>query len=242
MVNIIENATIPFNINDMEDLGSVDNNFYMVSYKNSEIKGINFITYILNSSKLCDIIDFEELTYNEKSQMMDILLNYSQDMVFIPKIINSLIDCLLTYKGIDVIDYSKSFLTKEEVLLFISDNKEYMDKLISFFDSLFVFMLTVSGMIVKHGNDNIEYDELISYYKDVNIIKEQQINPNVCSVLFSPMFYRYYEQPINENNVSFYDIEYTKKIYNGKTILSVILNNSNSIMYKMMTLLENNNK
>ena len=240
MTNFIDNAVIPFKIDSMEQLGEQDLNIYNISYKNSELKGVEFITYILNSSKLCNIKDYEDIPFDEKSKMMDILFNYSTDMVYIPDMFNSLMYCLFNIKGIEVKDYSDSFLAKEEIKQFIKENNEYMTKLIKFFDSLFVLMLTVSLIMSK--DEDITDKKLMEYYKEVNVIEEKQVNSNVCSLLFESRFYEYYSKPIDESLVSFYKVEFTEKMFNHKTIMSVLLNNSNSIMNKMMIMLNNKDK
>lgn len=240
MNNVYKKTTIPFNMSQMEDLGDIDTNIYIVSYCDSQLQGEEFINYIVNSSKLCDIVDYENIDSNTKINMMRILFT-QPELVFLPCMAQSFILALFTYKNIETLpeSFKNSFLTQEEIKIYVDRYKDDFKNYIRFFDSLFVYMLTVSSLMVNNPQKEITYNDLISKYKDITIIDDKNIIPvNICSILFSPFFYKYYEKPINEKEIYFYKQQYTEKMYTNKTILSLILNEANTIIISLLKTME----
>lgn len=240
MSTVFKDVTIPFNITQMEKLGETDTNIYIISYEKSQLRGEDFIKYIINSSKICDIVDYDNIDSNTKIKMMNRLFN-QQELVFLPCMAKSFILALLTSKNIKLLpdDFKNSFLDNDEIIIFKDYMKDKFKDYIKFFDSLFVYMLIISSLMVKHPQQEITYNDLISKYDGIEEIDSVEIIPvNICSVLFELLFYRYYEKPINEQEIYFYKKHYTEKIFANKTIFSLLLNKSNYVLISLLQAME----
>lgn len=240
MSTIFKEVTIPFDINQMEMLGETDPNIYLISYEKSSLKGVEFIDYIINSSKICDICDYNNIDTKTKIQMMYRLIN-QQELVFLPSMMRSFILTLLSIKNIETTseEQKNSFLTQDEIEVFKEYFKDKFDDYIKFFDSLFVFMLTVASIMVSKPKQDISYDDLAIKYAGVDVIDDRDIiTANVCSVFFEPLFYRYYEKPINENGIYFYRQQFAEKMFREKNILSVLINDANYILMSLVSAFE----
>lgn len=240
MSTVFKDVTIPFNITQMEELGETDTNIYIISYEKSQLRGEDFIKYIINSSKICDIVDYNNIDSDTKIKMMKRLFN-QQELVFLPCMAKSFILALLTSKNIKLLpdDFKNSFLNNDEIIIFKDYMQDNFKNYIKFFDSLFIYMLIISSILVKNPQQEITYDDLISKYIGIKEIDDEKIIPvNVCSILFEPLFYRYYEEPINEKEIYFYKKQYTEKMFANKTIFSLLLNEANHILISLLQAME----
>ena len=240
-MEIVKDAIIPFKIDDLEAIGNIDNNVYLVNYEKSELKGTNFIDYICVISRICDITNYENIATETKFEMIDRL--YGQpEFVSVAAINRALINILLTYKGISNLDFSESFLTEKEVSEYIESHKEKIEKYVSFFDSLFVFMVVLGRMIVKNQNMDIKVEDLDKEFSAIELDDCSGIQPNICTLLFDSTFYDYYMVDIDTSKVKYFRKFYTEKLFMGKTILSIIMNDANQTFMKIIEMFENVSK
>lgn len=231
-MTIYKDMTIPFEESQMEAIGEIDNNIYIINYEKSSIKGIAFIDYLTVLSKICDISDYQNIDTKTKFEMMN-RLYHQPEFIFLPVMGRSLSLIMLEVKGIKVDDkeYENSFLTRNEVKQYIDDNIEYINKYITFFDSLFVFMLMLSKLIINQKD--IEEKDIDKLYEGIEEDNDS-IMPTVCNVLFDPIFYNYYEKDVDDTHIKYYKRLYTQRLYNGKTIVPVIMNEANTIIRKLL--------
>jgi len=236
-MTVYKDITVPFNISQMENLGDIDKNIYIINYDKSSIKGVEIIDYLTVLSKVCDLSNYENIDTETKFKMMQ-RLYHQPEFIFLPCMGRALSLILLVSKNIDVSDdeYKNSFLTKEEISQYIlqynGDIKLYRE----FFDSLWVFMMMLSKLIIKQKD--IEEKDIDELYVDVKEDDCSLISPAICNVLFDDVFFKYYEKDIDVENIKYYKKFYTQRLFNGKTIVPVLVNEANFVIRKLIYLLD----
>ena len=236
-MEIIKDVVIPFNVNDLTKIGESNSNVYLINYEKSDYKGTDFIDYLTVISLICDITNYENIDTETKFVMFNRLFR-QPELVSIPCIARSLILILFKYKDIKVDDgaYSNSFFTKKEVEQYLSENKEKVEEYIKFFDSLFVFMIIFAKLAHLYGNFEIKEEFVDKQYEGITENDCSKLSPAICSVLFDSLFYDYYSKDVDTDKVEYYKQFFTKKVFLGKTIVSLLVNDSNKILLNLMEL------
>lgn len=219
---MIKNIKFPLTIKEIGNLATNDNTFYMVDYEKSELKGAAFIEYFGSISKICDITNYNNIDSETKYVMMDRHFALPE-FVMLPSLVKSLVLCLLEYKGIsyDVGELRGSFLTKSEIKEYLNIHKDdKFKKYTQYLDSLFCFMLIAGKYMINEKELTIE--ELDNQFKGIEVDDCSDIPILINSVLFEPLFDKYYEKSQQENNVKYYKKFWTEKLYKNHNIMLIL--------------------
>ena len=224
-------VTAPLTIQNADKLDT--NTIYIFDYENSfkdsEDKPKDFISYIEMIGGMVDIFVAPQTDYFIKEKL---LLNYINSGSFynVYTLVSSLIQVMFVKKDIDM-ELKHSFFNKEEAQKFIDRNYILIKKLETFYNSLFLLMILFAGDLnqsIKHIKKKFPTDKFC----------DDEFGPNVCSVLIDKDFYKYYDKHIG-NNVYYYTFMYDNNLYRGKSILDILNNQNNDIIPVLVDL---NNK
>ena len=204
---------------------SVDiNTIFVFDYKNSfktaNNKTAEMMKYLESFNGTFDLIVDKNTLYKEKEQL---ILRYFNAGTFFNcySLTKTLIHILFVYKEIDK-EVSGSIFTNSEVKKFLDRNKMFIRDVVKFYNSLFLFMLVYSSKPTKNIQD------IKSQYTKEMIINDE-LSPNVCNVLFEPVFYDYYEKHVG-TDIYYYSFMFDYNLYRSKDFLSVITNENNTLL------------
>ena len=131
-----------------------------------------------------------------------------------------MISILFFTKGLEY--NGRSIFTKNEIELFIDTNKQFVDKLIEFYDSLFIIMLLYSC----NPTDDIKN---IKSKFPLDRINKEELSPNVCNLLLNREFYNYYDRHVNKS-VYYYEFLFDRNLYKGKSFIHILRNEENVLL------------
>jgi hypothetical protein len=187
-MNIIETIA-PISIENLKKHFTDKEVFYLIDYKNSELKGKKLLTYLSNLDLPADI----------KEPDLELVKEYlhSVTLVNIESLENIIIDILLEYKNI---------LKTENYKNFINENGDIISKWSDKLDSLSIFNMYI-----------VNSDEFKDYAKtfpadDTNSLE----GVNFVSLLKQERFYLFFNK-LN-NNIRFYTRYFDDYMFRGKNL------------------------
>ena len=187
-MNIIETIA-PISIENLKKHFTDKEVFYLIEYKNSELKGKKLLTYLSNLDLPADI----------KEPDLELVKEYlhSVTLVNIESLENIIIDILLEYKNI---------LKTENYKNFINENTDIISKWSDKLDSLSIFNMYI-----------VNSDEFKDYAKtfpadDTNSLE----GVNFVSLLKQERFYLFFNK-LN-NNIKFYTRYFDDYMFRGKNL------------------------
>jgi hypothetical protein len=187
-MNIIETIA-PISIENLKKHFTDKEVFYLIDYKNSELKGKKLLTYLSNLDLPADI----------KEPDLELVKEYlhSVTLVNIESLENIIIDILLEYKNI---------LKTENYKNFINENTDIISKWSDKLDSLSIFNMYI-----------INSEEFKDYAKtfptdDTNSLE----GVNFVSLLKQERFYLFYNK-LN-SNIKFYTRYFEDYMFRGKNL------------------------
>jgi hypothetical protein len=187
-MNIIETIA-PISIENLKKHFTDKEVFYLIDYKNSELKGKKLLTYLSNLDLPADI----------KEPDLELVKEYlhSVTLVNIESLENIIIDILLEYKNI---------LKTKNYKNFINENSDIISKWSDKLDSLSIFNMYI-----------VNSDEFKDYAKtfpadDTNSLE----GVNFVSLLKQERFYLFFNK-LN-NNIRFYTRYFDDYMFRGKNL------------------------
>lgn len=175
--------------------------------------GDNLLYYISNA-ELNVVFDWTNCTADKKS---NIVLNYIQLNRLYENVdlSNTVFDLMMCYKGL--LDQPRGIFTEDECVDFINNNVELFAKLIQFLDSVLILVCNGFKPIASMFKPNL-YEQ----------IEDNSISLNICYLLNIPEFVAYYSL-LRFDNLKWYPIQFTKPIYNGKTLHDIVFESSSGL-------------
>ena len=217
---------IPFDAETLKKIITGDITEPVIDYANSKIKGKNFITYFSNLKYKTIIINFDDVSVEEKIGLVAEYIKH-QSMVKIEQLESTLIKCLFKYKGYDLslVDQSeddKEFLSKgilsnSEIESFVAANTELIAEISSILDGVILYAIkNLNSYKEVYGEtitDNIVVDKLAVGKTFVNLFSNETFN------------YHYYSSLPEFNSLKYFEHYYDRPIYSGQTLLSYLSGN-----------------
>lgn len=203
------------NTNDIENIYIFD---YNKSFGQHTNKPQKLLSYIESLGCMSDLL-IDNVQYKEKEEL---ILEYFSSKTFynLYSLTSSLISILFFTKGLEY--NGRSIFTKNEIELFIDTNKQFVDKLIEFYDSLFIIMLLYSC----NPTDDIKN---IKSKFPLDRINKEELSPNVCNLLLNKEFYNYYDRHVNKS-VYYYEFLFDRHLYKGKSFIHILRNEENTLL------------
>lgn len=200
------------------------NNIYIFNYKDSFVDKDNkeelFISYLESFGGMFDVLIDENVTYIEKEKLITEYF-YSGSFMNIFTFVETMRHILFRYKNINYIG-NRSILSDIECDRYIKNNKDLVDTLINFYDSLFIIMLLYSS---KPSNDIKTIKNKFSNDR----ITAEELSPNICNLLLNKDFYDYYDKHIG-NDLKYYSFMFENNLYKGRSFINILTNSNNTLL------------
>lgn len=200
------------------------NNIYIFNYKDSFVDKDNkeelFISYLESFGGMFDVLIDENVTYIEKEKLITEYF-YSGSFMNIFTFVETMRHILFRYKNINY-NGNRSILSDIECDRYIKNNKDLVDTLINFYDSLFIIMLLYSS---KPSNDIKTIKNKFSSDR----ITTEELSPNICNLLLNKDFYGYYDKHIG-NDLKYYSFMFENNLYKGRSFINILTNSNNTLL------------
>lgn len=199
---------------------------YKNSFKDSNSKPFEMMKYLESFNGTFDLVIDKNTLYKEKEEL---LLRYFNSGVFFNcySLTKTLIHILFQYKGIDK-DVGDSIFNNLEALKFIDRNKMFLADIVKFYNSLFLIMFLYASKPTK------DIKEIKAKYSKERILNDE-LSPNLCNVLFEPLFYDYYEKHVG-TDIYYYSFMFDYGLYRSKDFLCVLTNKNNTLLPVLLDL------
>ena len=159
-------TTVPLKMEQIKDYFKNQNQIYLIDYHGGELKGEMLLAYISNLDLPCNLL----LDPSKKDDVMELLKAYfvTKSICEVDFLILLSAQIVLENVGFDTFTYNEfpEFLTKEEIDLFIKENKEIVDKWTTFIASTMLYQLTV----IKDLENEYEFSSKFPEIDDPNYV------------------------------------------------------------------------
>lgn len=188
-----------------------------VSYKESTLKDSHFVNYVSNLN-LCVLIDDKDLSKEEKFGLLKAYMG-SRVLSQVHTLSDEGAALLLTMKGVEC--EGESFLTTEEKLEFIQDNKELLTKYELFLESILIGLpFVIKEYAAGIGKELIE-SGLVEVVNDPSFISS-----NVVSMIMTEGFLEFYLSLQLKHQPKLFESQWFEPVFNGHNLINIITNHS----------------
>lgn len=215
--------TIPFDSETLKDIITGKINSPQIDYTNSKIKGKNFITYLSNLKYQNLDINFSEVPYEERCDLVSEYIKHSSTC-HIEQIEASIVKSLFYYKRYDLalVDQSiddqvflqKGILSNDEIRQYVSTNAELVKQLGDLLDGVLLYAIK---------NLNAYKEELGDFITTNVVVEKQQVGKTFVNIMNNPTFNCHYYGALPKfDELKYFDYYFDKPIYSGKTLMTFI--------------------
>jgi hypothetical protein len=186
-------TTVPFSLDVMKEYFMNKNKFFIINYKESELKGNRFMSYVGNLEIPFEI-NYTDMTKEEKFDLLQEFFK-SRNIVKFESMALTAAEVILRARNINGIKLSEhSIFNDAEKDEFISAYNEVVEKWITFLVSTNLFMVTTA----KDINDSYNFKEGFQEIDDAHYVGQNVVQlfsvPSFMEVFFSapidrPIFY-----------------------------------------------------
>jgi hypothetical protein len=194
-----------------------------VSYKNSTIKGKNFITYFSNLKYKTINIDFTQVTLDQKKELLIEYIKHNST-ANIDQLLITLIKVIFYQKGynLSLVDKSKSdaeylkksILTNSEIENFVEQNRQLVKTLCDILDGTLLYAIK---------NLTAYKNEMGDFITNNIVVEKQEVGKTYVNLFQNETFNSHYYAAIpNFNDIKYFEFYFDRPIYSGKTLMSHI--------------------
>ena len=215
--------TVPFESETLKSIITGQISSPAVDYADSKIKGKNFITYLSNLKYNNIIIEFADVSFEERCELIVEFIKHSSTC-HIEQIEATVVKCLFYFRGYDLtlVDQSlddQSFLqlcilTNEEIQQFVGNNINVMSQLVDILDGTILYAIK---------NLNAYKEELGDFVTNNVIVDKLEVGKTFVNLFDNPTFNcHYYGSLPKFDNLKYFDFYFEKPIYSGKMLMNYI--------------------
>jgi hypothetical protein len=214
----VKQTKVPFSIDEMREYFLDKNKFFIIDYKNSELHGNRFLSYVGNLEIPFEL-NYQGMTKEQKFELLNEFFK-SRTIIKFDSLALTAAEVLLASRKIDDTNFvTNSILTLEEKLEFISENEETIHRWNTFLLSTNIFMLTT----VAELNEQYHIKECYP-----QIIDPQYLGQNVVQMFAVPGFMeRFFSVPA-DREIFYFKHQFEDYIYKGKNLYSYFRNPENT--------------
>jgi hypothetical protein len=194
-----------------------------ISYKDSTIKGKNFITYFSNLKYKTINIDFTDTTIDQKKDLLAEYIKHNST-ANIEQLLVTLIKVVFYQRGynLSLVDKSKSdaeylkksILTNSEIAEFVQENKELVKTLCQILDGTLLYAIK---------NLTVYKQEFGDFITNNIVVEKQEIGKTFVNLFQNETFSSHYYASIpNFDSINYFEFYFDRPIYSGKTLMSHI--------------------
>lgn len=220
----IKEITAPLKVEELKNFIEKKDTFYLINYKNSELRDGIFLNYLSNLDLPCEVL-LNDCSYEEKEQLLLAYLN-SKNIVDIESIALNISKILLEYRGINTNDvFENPALTKEETLKFILAHEDVIKKWEHFFESTIVYAL----FIMKDVDSENDIKSQVPHIDDSNYV-----GLNIVNLLQNPVFMEMFFIPGTRTELSFFVRQFEEYMFKGASLFQYYHTHNNTILALML--------
>ena len=199
---------------------------YENSFKDESERPDKMITYLESFGGMFDLLVQKDMSYQEREELF---LRYFHSGSFfnVYTLSQTMVHIVYVYKDIPYFG-SRSIFSDDECKTFIERNKTFMKEVIQLYDSLFLVMLIYSAKPTK------EVKDIKIKYSNDGII-DDELSPNLLSVMLDESFYKYYEKYISQD-LYYYSFLFDNRLYKSMGFLDILTNTNNTLLPVMIDL------
>jgi hypothetical protein len=194
-----------------------------VNYKESAIKGKNFITYFSNLKYKTISIDFTDVTIDEKKELLVEYIKHNST-ANIEQLLVTLIKVAFCQRGYDLslVDASKSdavylqksILTNFQVTEFVQENKQLVKILCEILDGTLLYAIK---------NLTAYKEEMGDFITNNIVVDKQEVGKTFVNLFTNETFNSHYYASIPKfDDIKYFEFYFDRPIYSGKTLMSHI--------------------
>jgi hypothetical protein len=194
-----------------------------VNYKNSTIKGKNFITYFSNLKYKTINIDFTDISIDDKKELLTEYIKHNST-ANIEQLLVTLIKVTFCQRGYDLslvdksksdVEYlQKSILTNSEVKEFVLENKQLVKTLCDILDGTLLYAIK---------NLTAYKNELDDFITNNIVVDKQEVGKTFVNLFTNETFNSHYYASIPKfDDINYFEFYFDRPIYSGKTLMSHI--------------------
>jgi hypothetical protein len=214
---------VPFDSDTLKKIITGELDSPEVSYKESTIRGKNFITYFSNLKYKSINIDFTDTTLDEKKELLAEYIKHNST-ANIEQLLATLIKTVFCQKGYDLslVDKSKSdayylqksILTNSEIEEFVQENKQLVKTLTEILDGTLLYAIK---------NLTAYKEEMGDFITNNIVIEKQEVGKTFVNLFQSESFTPHYYAAIPKfDDIKYFEFYFDRPIYSGKTLMSHI--------------------
>jgi hypothetical protein len=214
---------VPFDSDTLKKIITGELDSPEVSYKESTIKGKNFITYFSNLKYKSINIDFTYTTTDEKKELLAEYIKHNST-ANIEQLLATLIKTVFCQKGYDLslvdksksdTDYlQKSILTNFEIEEFVQENKQLVKTLTEILDGTLLYAIK---------NLTAYKEEMGDFITNNIVVEKQEVGKTFVNLFQNESFTPHYYAGIPKfDDIKYFEFYFDRPIYSGKTLMSHI--------------------
>jgi hypothetical protein len=194
-----------------------------VNYKNSTIKGKNFITYFSNLKYKTINIDFTDISIDDKKELLTEYIKHNST-ANIEQLLATVIKIIFYQRGYDLslvdksksdVEYlQKSILTNSEVKEFVQENKQLVKTLCDILDGTLLYAIK---------NLTAYKNEMGDFITNNIVVEKQEVGKTFVNLFTNETFNSHYYASIPKfDDIKYFEFYFDRPIYSGKTLMSNI--------------------
>ncbi|MFP5387151.1 MAG: hypothetical protein ACLGHN_13815 [Bacteriovoracia bacterium] len=218
----IKNVTVPLKVEELKELIEKKDSFYIVNYKESQLRDIVFLNYVSNLNLPCEVL-IEGCDYLEKQSLLKAYLT-TRNIVTINSLRLNIAMLLLENRGMDTANvFVNPLFTREEAKTFITDNKEVIERWEQFIESTMIFALYTA----KDLNDEMDVKSQVRIVDDPNYV-----GSNIVNMFSIPSFMELFFLTPPKHELCFFQPQFEEYMFKGKNLYEYYFCEENDI-YKL---------
>lgn len=214
---------VPFDSDTLKKIITGEINSPEVNYKESTIKGKNFITYFSNLKYKTINIDFTDISIDEKQELLIEYIKHNST-ANIEQLLVTLIKIIFCQRGYNLylVDKSKSdgeylqksILTNSEIQEFVFQNKQLVKTLCEILDGTLLYAIK---------NLTAYKQEMGDFITNNVVIDKQEVGKTFVNLFSNEAFNSHYYAAIPKfDDIKYFEFYFDRPIYSGKTLMSHI--------------------
>lgn len=220
----VKEITAPLKVEELKNFIEKKDTFYLIDYKNSELRDGIFLNYLSNLDLPCEVL-LNDCSYNEKEQLLLAYLN-SKNIVNIESLAFNVSKILLDYRGIETSDiFDNPALSTEETKQFIVSHEEVLKKWEHFFESTIVYAL----YLMKDLDSENDIKSQVPHIDDSNYV-----GLNVVNLFQNPIFMEMFFIPGTRTELSFFVRQFDEYMFKGANLFQYYHTHNNTILALMI--------
>ena len=218
----IRNVTVPLSVDQIKEFFTNKEIIYLVNYKNSDLKGVVFLTYLSNLDLPAEI-DFSENSFEEKEELFKIYME-TRNIIPCDTLRFNAAAFLLEKRGLNSFNYlDKLYFSKEEMKKFIENNLELVNKWEQFVESTTIYAQSTIEPLL----DRLNLEEIYPICDD-----QQFIGANVVNLFSIGGFYELFLSRPFAHQLTYFKPQFQEYMFRGKNFYSFYNCDENTV-YKL---------